>query len=119
MVTEYNEDFETYYEQFLKDKQKAEAADRLYYYEDARPDSVDVSTTPDTSFTAISYSIPDTFYQRGGDNMRYTPFTTVGRFYQKDGRVMLPVTGSFHHAVNDGYHAEKFFRLLQENIKKE
>ena len=23
MVTEYNEDFETYYEQFLKDKQKA------------------------------------------------------------------------------------------------
>lgn len=42
MVTEYNEDFETYYEQFLKDKQKAEAADRLYYYEDARPDSVDV-----------------------------------------------------------------------------
>lgn len=118
MVTEYNEDFETYYEQFLKDKQKAEAADRLYYYEDARPDSVDVSTTPDTSFTAISYSIPDTFYQRGGDNMRYTPFTTVGRFYQKDGRVMLPITGSFHHAVNDGYHAEKFFRLLQENIKK-
>ena len=46
MVTEYNEDFETYYEQFLKDKQKAEAADRLYYYEDVRPDSVDVSTTP-------------------------------------------------------------------------
>ena len=49
--------------------------------------------------------------------MRYTPFTTVGRFYQKDGRVMLPVTGSF--IMQDGYHAEKFFRLLQENIKKE
>ena len=38
--------------------------------------------------------------------MRFTPFITVGRFYKKDGRVLVPVTGSFHHAVNDGYHAK-------------
>ena len=119
MVTEYNEDFAVYYQQFLADKQKAEDTDRLYYYEDARPYSVDVSTTPDTSFSALSFSIPSSFYQRGGDNMRFTPFITVGRFYKKDGRVLVPVTGSFHHAVNDGYHAEKFFRLLQKNITKE
>ena len=26
----------------------------------------------------------------------------------------MPVTVEFHHAVNDGWHAENFFRLLEE-----
>ena len=52
--------------------------------------------------------------------MRYTPFTNGWTFFiRKDGRVMLPVTGSFHHAVNDGYHAEKFSGYCRRISKKE
>lgn len=116
MVTEYDADLEVYYEQFIKDKELAEAEDRLYYYTEMRQDNADVSIMPNTSFKAISYCMPSSFYQKDPQNMRYTPFTTVGRFYEKDGKWILPVTTNFHHAVNDGYHVEKYFKILQENI---
>ncbi|MBO5371815.1 MAG: hypothetical protein J6A75_03740 [Lachnospiraceae bacterium] len=116
MVTEYDEDLNVYYERFLKDKALAEAEDRLYYYTEMRQDNVDVSIMPHTSFKAISYCMPTSFYQKDPNNMRYTPFTTVGKFFERDGKVILPVTTNFHHAVNDGYHVEKFFRKLQENL---
>lgn len=116
MVTEYDTDIDVYYDRFLSDKAMAEAEDRLYYFAEMRQDSVDVSVTPDTSFTALSMSAPDGFYKKDPKNVRYTPFTTVGRFFERDGRTILPVSTNFHHAVNDGYHAEKFFRLLQQTL---
>lgn len=116
MVTEFDEDPDVYYKRFLKDKALAEAEDRLYYFAEMRPDSVDVSVTPDTSFRSLSLCIPASFYQKDPENMRYTPFTTVGRFYERDGRIILPAATNFHHAVNDGYHAEKYFKLLQKNL---
>jgi len=118
MVTEYDEDLDVYYERFLKDKALGEAEDRLYYYTKMRQDNVDVSIMPHTSFQAISYNMPASFYNKDPENKRHTPFTTVGRFFERDGRTILPVATNFHHAVNDGYHVEKYFRKLQENINK-
>ena len=116
MRTEFCDHPDAYYEQFLIDKATAEDEDRLYYYEDMGQDLVDVSVTPDTSFRSAALCIPSSFYQKNANNMRYTPFTTVGRFYERDGKVWLPVVTNFHHSVNDGYHAEKFFRLLQQEL---
>ncbi len=116
MVTEYHDDLDVYYHQFLKDKSLAEAEDRLYYYGEVLQDTVDISVTPDISFQSLSLCIPASFYQKDPENMRYTPFTTVGRFYERDGRIWLPAAVNFHHAVNDGYHAEKFFKLLQKQL---
>lgn len=116
MVTDYQEDMDLYYEQFLRDKAAGEAKDSLYYYGTPMPDCVDVSVLPETAFTSLSLSIPPSFYSRAQGNTQYTPFVTVGRFFERGGRVILPVTTRFHHAVNDGYHAEKFFRLMQENL---
>lgn len=118
MVTDYDANIDVYYDRFIADKAKAEAEDRLYYFAEMRPDSVDVSVTPDTSFRSLSLCIPASFYQKDPQNMRYTPFTTVGRFYKQDGKVILPVATNFHHAVNDGYHAEKFFKKMQQNLQE-
>ncbi len=116
MVTEYDADLDVYYERFRQDKARAEAEDRLYYYREMRQDNVDVSVTPLTTFQTLAVSVPPAFYQKDPDHMRYTPFTTVGRFHEKDGRIFVPAAVNFHHAVNDGYHAEKYFQMLQEEL---
>lgn len=116
MITEYSDNIDIYYERFLRDKDLAENEDRLYYYEDSTLDAADISVTPNTSFKSVSLCIPQSFYERNAQNLKYTPFVTVGKFFEQDGKVILPVTANFQHAVNDGYHAEKFFRLLQENL---
>ena len=116
MVTKYDPDPDVYYERFQRDKALAEAEDRLYYYGEMRQDNIDVSVTPDISFRSLSVSVPSSFYQKDENNMRYTPLTVAGRFYERDGKVWLPVAVNFHHAVNDGYHAEKYFKMLQKEL---
>lgn len=116
MVTEYDSDLDVYYGRFLRDKALAEAENRLYYFREMRQDTVDVSVTPETSFKSLGLCIPSSFYQKDPENMRYTPFTTAGCFFEQDGRIRLPVAVNFHHAVNDGYHAEKYFKKLQNEL---
>ena len=74
------------------------------------------TVTPLTTFQTLAVSVRPAFYQKDPDHMRYTPFTTVGRFHEKDGRIFVPAAVNFHHAVNDGYHAEKYFQMLQEEL---
>lgn len=112
--TLYSEDFSTYYQQFLEDKEKAENGDSLYYDKTDSMDNVHISIMPNTSFTSLSYSKPASFTHYGTPNTSYVPFIVIGKYYELNGRIKMPVTVEFHHAVNDGYHAEQFFRLLEE-----
>ena len=114
MVTEYDDNLDVYYERFLLDQKTAQTENRLYYYGEMRFDSVDISIVPDVSFTGLTLGMPPAFYKKDENNIRYTPFITVGRFYKKDGRVILPAGTAFHHEVNDGYHAGKYINGLQQ-----
>lgn len=116
MVTDYSEDFPEFYQRFLEDKEKAEEGDSLYYYGGPKPGCVDVTVLPGTYYSSISYVRPQRFIAADPENQSYVPFITVGKYQEKGGRMMMPVTGNFNHAVNDGYHAEEFFRKLQENL---
>lgn len=116
MVTKWDPNPEVYHDRFLEDKAKAEAEDRLYYYDRPLADTVDTSIMPKSSFTGIGLCIPARFHELDPNNQRYIPFTIVGKYYEKDGRILLPVNTNFHHSVNDGYHVEKFFEILQNNM---
>ena len=40
---------------------------------------------------------------------------TWGKYYECDGKIIMPVTLQIHHAVADGYHCAKFYEdILQE-----
>lgn len=116
-VTEFTEDFETFHENFLVDKENAENCNGLYYYTEPQPDTVHISTMPGTAYTALSYSKPTTYTNYGAKDTAFIPFVTVGKYYESEGRIKVPVTVEFHHAVNDGYHADKFFKLLEETCR--
>lgn len=117
-ATPFYEDFDAFHRQFLKDKEEGENCNRLYCDGTCPPDAVHVSVMPGTTQKSLSYSKPASFTNYLTDNTSYIPFVTVGKYHQVHGRTVMPMTVEFHHAVNDGYHAEKFFALLEETLRK-
>lgn len=115
--TLYSEDFSTFYNRFLEDKEEAEGGDSLYFDKSGAMDNVHISIMPNTSYTGLSYSKPASFTKYGTPNTSFVPFVMIGKYHEVGDRMKMPVTVEFHHAINDGYHAEQFFHLLEETCR--
>ncbi|MEE1032189.1 MAG: CatA-like O-acetyltransferase [Ruminococcus sp.] len=111
--TLYSDDFSTFYQQFLEDKEKAENGDSLYFDKSGARDNVHISIMPNTSHSGLSYSKPTSFTNYGTPNTSFVPFVMIGKYHEVNGQMKMPVTVEFHHAVNDGYHAEQFFQKFE------
>lgn len=48
---------------------------------------------------------------------KVTKMITLGKYEQKDGCFVLPLTIQISHAIADGYHVALFFNKLQEELK--
>lgn len=68
-----------------------EDADQLFF----------VSSLPWLSFTAISLPVP----QPPDSNVRIT----FGKFFERDGKILLPVSLCAHHSLADGVHLARFY----------
>jgi chloramphenicol O-acetyltransferase type A len=42
------------------------------------------------------------------------PMFTFGKYYEQDGKVLLPLAVQVHHSVCDGFHVARMFNELQE-----
>lgn len=68
-----------------------------------------VSMIPWTAFEGFQLNL-----QEGYQYLR--PIFTMGKYYEDDGRIILPLAVQVHHAVCDGYHLCRFLNELQEMI---
>ena len=66
----------------------------------------DVSSLPWTSFTGFNLNIGS-----GWDHL--APIFTLGRYVERDGRVLLPLAVQVHHAAADGFHSARLVNELQ------
>lgn len=71
------------------------------------PNAFDVSSLPWASFTGFTLNIRDAW-----DHL--APIVTLGRYVERDGRVLLPVAVQVHHAAADGFHTARLVTELQE-----
>lgn len=69
-------------------------------------DAFDVSSLPWASFTGFDLSIRD-----GWDHL--APIFTLGRYVEREGRVLLPLAVQVHHAAADGFHTSRLVDELQ------
>ncbi|MGW8566522.1 type A chloramphenicol O-acetyltransferase [Isoptericola sp. NPDC055881] len=69
--------------------------------------SFDVSSLPWASFTGFTLHIRDAW-------RHLAPIFTLGRYVERDGRVLLPLAVQVHHAVADGFHTARLVNELQE-----
>ncbi|WP_449553520.1 type A chloramphenicol O-acetyltransferase [Lelliottia amnigena] len=75
--------------------------------EESRENVFFVSAIPWVSFTSFNINVA---------NMQnfFAPMFTIGKYYQQDGKVLLPLAVQVHHSVCDGFHVARLFNELQE-----
>ena len=44
------------------------------------------------------------------------PIFTVGKYFEREGKLVLPLAVRVHHAVCDGYHVAMFLQDLQRRM---
>ena len=59
------------------------------------------------SFTAFDINV-------FGEGKYLLPIFTMGKFFEANGRRMLPLAIQVHHAICDGYHVGQLIDILQE-----
>ncbi|WP_432060264.1 type A chloramphenicol O-acetyltransferase [Streptomyces sp. S1] len=77
----------------------------LFPQGDLPPNAFDVSSLPWTSFTGFNLNI-------GGGWDHLAPIFTLGRYAEREGRVLLPLAVQVHHAAADGFHTARLVNEL-------
>jgi chloramphenicol O-acetyltransferase type A len=75
--------------------------------EESRDNVFFVSGIPWVTFTSFNMNIA---------NMQnfFSPMFTLGKYFEQDGKVLLPLAIQVHHSVCDGFHVARLFNELQE-----
>lgn len=74
-----------------------------------KDDLIYISAIPWVTFTALTHP----FDTKKPDSI---PRISWGKFFKQDSRILIPVSLSAHHALCDGVHVGKFFKLLEDSI---
>ncbi len=69
------------------------------------------SPIPWVTFTGFRHP----FKKRGNTSI---PMVVFGKYYERDGERYLPVGLTLHHGLADGFHAGKFFSILQDLLNQ-
>ncbi len=69
--------------------------------------TINVSSIPWVNFTGFNLNIYN-------DATYLIPIFTLGKYFQQDNKILLPMSVQVHHAVCDGYHTSRFFNEAQE-----
>ena len=110
VYTEYDPDYETFYEACKADIENARQTREFLFDMEHHPNWFDASYIPWVSYEALHVELPDGY-------LYYQPIINWGRYEETGGRLKMPVTVRMNHAVADGYLISKVFLLIEEEIK--
>lgn len=104
--TLYNEEFNDFYKRYLDDMKMYGNVKQFTAKANEPLNTFPISSIPWVSFTGFNLNV----YNEGTFLL---PIFTMGKYFQNDERILLPLSGQFHHAICDGYHVGVLFNELQ------
>ncbi|MCY6485497.1 type A chloramphenicol O-acetyltransferase [Clostridium aestuarii] len=104
--TMYSDDFGIFYRNYIDDMKKYSDIKKISAKENEPKNTFPISCTPWVSFTGFNLNIY-------ADGTYLLPIITYGKYFEQDGKLLLPLSLQVHHAVCDGYHTSRFFTELQ------
>ena len=107
--TVYCKDYEEFYKMYENDLRQYGNQKGMFGKPDVPDNCFTVSMIPWVSFEGFNLNI-----QKGYDYL--LPIFTMGKYYEENGRILLPLAIQVHHAVCDGFHLCRFINELQELI---
>lgn len=107
--TVYCKDYEEFYKMYENDLRQNGNQKGMFGKPDVPDNCFTVSMIPWVSFEGFNLNL-----QKGYDYL--LPIFTMGKYYEENGRILLPLAIQVHHAVCDGFHLCRFINELQELI---
>lgn len=107
--TEFHADYNAFLRAYEADVEKYSLSTGYAPKPDRPQNSFDVSMIPWFTFTSFNLNV-------SGDGKYLLPIFTLGKYFDDNGKRMLPISIQVHHAVCDGYHIGKFVETLQRMI---
>lgn len=106
----FAEDYAAFLKNYQDDVQTYVHSTR-YAPKDGTPaNSFNISMVPWLEFTSVNLNVYD-------EGKFLLPIFTMGKYFERDGKRMLPLAIQTHHAVCDGYHVGAFVEKLQNYIR--
>lgn len=105
--TEYDEDFSIFYENYLADVKEYGKNYGFLAKPNPPKNCYTVSCLPWISFKSF------TVHNHGLENY-FFPTVEAGKYYQKDEKILLPLSITVHHSTTDGYHVSCFIDDIQK-----
>lgn len=111
MWTPYNENFNLFYKNYLDNQNQFGNNHGVLSQPDNLPPAncYTVSSVPWISFKHFSVHNYD-------NKQYYFPSVEVGKFHEENGKLLMPLSITLHHATTDGYHVNKFLEELQNEM---
>ena len=107
--TKFDSDYSRFLRAYENDSAKYSCSVRYAPKPNRPANSFDISMVPWFTFTSFDINVFD-------EGKYLLPIFTMGKFFNKNDKRMLPLAIQVHHAVCDGYHIGKFVEKLQEKI---
>lgn len=106
MWTEYSESFLEFYNKYLENQRKYSENHGVLAQPTPPKNAYTISCIPWISFEHFAvHSYENKPY--------YFPSIESGKFIEQEGKILMPLSITCHHATTDGYHVDKFLRELQ------
>ena len=113
MWTEFDEDFDAFYDAYMENRQTFGGRHGVLSQPDRLPppNAYTVSCVPWISFRHFAvHSYENKPY--------YFPSVEAGRFFPADGRLLMPLSLTCHHAATDGWHVKCFLEQFQADADR-
>lgn len=113
MWTEYDDDFSAFHAEYLRGQTECGRNHGILARkgETPPPNAYTVSCLPWVSFEHFSV-------QSYENKPYYFPSIEAGKFFERDGKTLMPLSITCHHAATDGWHVAKFLEELQEQMNE-
>lgn len=108
--SEYSEDYDTFYQNALRDLEEAKKTREYTFDNQQYPNWFDASYISWLSYDSFNIELPDGY-------LYFPPIVNWGRYREENGRLMMPVSVRMNHAIADGYLVANVFRLLEKEIR--
>ena len=105
----FSEDFDTFNQNLEKEKDRIQNSTDLFPPVNSE-DCIYGSALPWYNFS--SHKEPISGFKES------VPKLAFGKFSEKEGKLMMPVSIAVNHALADGYHVGQFFESYQEELNK-
>jgi Chloramphenicol O-acetyltransferase len=111
MWTEYRERFSDFYRLYLANQKQFGAAHGVLCQSQTPPpaNAYTVSCIPWVQFQHFAVHSHE-------NKPYYFPSVEAGKFFERDGRILMPLSLTCHHATTDGWHVSRFLEALNADL---